>query len=90
GNKVTLDLSAANPAYRKVDMYMFQDKDDSQLHIYMPTTSFINYFANLEIVTMLSEGKITSTDTTAIEQEKPNMEERVESINVSFVFKARE
>ena len=52
GNKVTLDFSAENPACRKVDMYMFQDKDDTQLHIYMPAKSFINYFANLEILTI--------------------------------------
>ena len=89
GNKVTLDLSAANPAYRKVDMYMFQDADASQLHIYMPTSSFINYFANLEIVTLLTEGKIDPTDTAAVEKVYTNMEARVESINVSFVFKSR-
>ena len=89
GNKVTLHMSAANPAYRDVDMYMFQDKDDTQLHIYMPTSSFINYFANLEITTMLIEGKINTTDATAIEKVYTDMEARVESINVSFVFKAR-
>ena len=89
GNKVTLHMSAANPAYRDVDMYMFQDKDDTQLHIYMPTSSFINYFANLEITTMLIEGKIDTTDTSAIEKVYTDMEARVESINVSFVFKAR-
>ena len=90
GNKVTLDMSAGNPAFRKVDMYMYQDADDSQLHIYMPTSSFINYFANLEITTMLIEGKIDTTDTAAVEKVFADMDARVESINVSFVFKARE
>jgi hypothetical protein len=47
GNKVTLDISAVNPACRKVEMYMFQYVDDSQLHMYMHTNAFINYFANL-------------------------------------------
>lgn len=89
GNKVTLDMSAGNPAFRKVDMYMYQDADDSQLHIYMPTSSFINYFANLEITTMLIEGKIDTTDTAAVEKVFADMDARVESINVSFVFKAR-
>ncbi len=89
GNKVTLDMSAGNPAFRKVEMYMFQDKDNTQLHMYMPTSSFINYFANLEIVTMLTEGKIDMTDAAAIEKVYTHMEERVESINVSFVLKAR-
>ena len=89
GNKVTLDMSVGNPALRKVEMYMFQDADDSQLHIYMPTQSFINYFANLEFVTLFTEGKIDPTDTAAVEKVFSDMDARVESINVSFVFKAR-
>ena len=89
GNKVTLDFSAENPACRKVNMYIFQDKDDTQLHIYMPTKSFANYFANLEIFTMLLEGKIDPTDAAAVEKVFADMEERVESINVSLVLKAR-
>ena len=89
GNKVTLDMSAGNPAFRKVDMYMFQDADDSQLHIYMPTASFINYFANLEFVTMLQDGKIDPTDATAVAKVYADMEARIQSINVSLVFRAR-
>ena len=89
GNKVTLDFSAVYPACREVEMYMFQDAKDSQLHIYMPTKSFINYFANLEVMTLLLEGKINSADTAAIEKVYTDMEARVQSINVSFVLKAR-
>jgi hypothetical protein len=89
GNKVTLHMSVANPAYRDVDMYMFQDKDNTQLHMYMPTSSFINYFANLELVTMLIEGKIDTANTTAVEKVFADMAERVESINLSLVLKAR-
>ena len=90
GNKVTLEMSASNPAFRNIEMYMFQDADDSQLHIYMPTQSFINYFANLEVVTLLTEGKIDPTDAAAVAKVYADMEARVESINVSFVFKAIE
>jgi hypothetical protein len=89
GNKVTLDMSAGNSAYRKVDMYMFQDADDSQLHIYMPTESFINYFGNLELVTMLVDGKIDLNDATAVAKVFADMEARIESVNVSLVYKAR-
>ena len=89
GNKVTLDFSAAHPACRKVDMYMFQDADDSQLHIYMHTASFINYFANLKVLTMPLEGNYDLSDTAAVEKVFADMEARVESINVSFVMKAR-
>ena len=89
GNKVTIDYSDVNPALRKVEMYMFQDADDSQLHIYMPTSSFINYFANLEVVTMLQAGKINQSDTAAVDAVFAAMDARIESINVSLVFKAR-
>ncbi len=89
GNKVTLDFSAQFPVCRKVEMYMYQDADDSQLHMYMPTTSFINYFANMEIFGLIAEGKINQTDSTAVAKVFADMEARVESINVSFVFKVR-
>ena len=86
GNKVTLDMSAVNPALRKVEMYMYQDADDSQLHMYMHTDAFINYFANLEVVTLIAEGKLDTTDTAAVEKVFADMAARVESINVSFVM----
>ena len=89
GNKVVVDMSATNPACRKVEMYMFQDADDCQLHIYMPTKSFINYFANLLIPTLVSEGKLDTSDAAAVEKVFADMESRIESINVSLVYKAR-
>ena len=89
GNRVTLDMSTSNSACRKVDMYMFQDANDSQLHIYMPTKSFINYFANLQIPTLVSEGKLDTTDVAAVEKVFTDMEARIESINVSLIYKAR-
>ena len=87
GNKVTLDYSAVNPACRKVEMYMFQDQDNTQLHMYMHTNSFVNYFANLGIPGLIEEGKLDPTDTAAVEKVFADMESRVESINASFVFK---
>ena len=89
GNKVTLDLSAENPAFRKVDMYMYQDADDSQLHMYMHTDAFINYFANLQIFDLISDGKIDLTDAAAVEKVFTDMEARVQSINMSLVMKVR-
>ena len=89
GNKVTIDYSDVNPALRKVEMYMFQDAKDSQLHMYMHSDAFINYFANLEVVTLLQAGKIDTTDAAAVEKVFADMEARVESINVSFVMKVR-
>ena len=67
---------------------MFQDKDDTQLHISMSAKSFFNYFANLEILIMLLEGKINPNDAVAVEKVFTDMGSRVKSINVSFVLKA--
>ena len=89
GNKVTLDMSKMNPACRTVVMHMFQDKDDTQLHMYMHTDAFINYFANVEVATLIAMGEINQTDEAAIAKVFADMEARVESINVSFVLKAR-
>ena len=90
GNKVTLDMGASNPAWRTVEMYMFQDKDDTQLHMFMSTQSCINYLANFAIPALIEEGKLDPTDAAAVEKVFADMEARVESINVSFVLKARE
>ena len=90
GNKVTLDMSAINPVLRKVEMYMFQDANDNQVHVYMHTDAFINYFANMEVYTLILEGKINPSDSAAIAKVFADMEARIESINVTFVMKVRE
>ena len=89
GNKVTLDMGAEFPGLRKVEMYMFQSANDSQLHIYMPTASAVNYFANLLIPTLAGEGKLDTADTAAVDAVFAAMDARIESINVSLVYKAR-
>jgi hypothetical protein len=44
----------------------------------------------LEVVTLLTEGKLDPTDAAAVAKVYADMEARVESINVSFVMKAIE
>lgn len=88
GNKVTIKMSEFSPYYRDVDMYMYQDKDNTQLHMYMPTYAFINYFANMDLAALAVTGDIDLTDEAAVEAIFERMDERVESINVSFTFKA--
>ena len=89
GNKVTLDMSAVNPACRKVEMYMFQDSDDSQLHIFMPTHAFVNYVVNLAFPSLIENGQLDPTDAATVEKLYADMEAHIESVNVSFVFKVR-
>ena len=88
GNKVTIHMSQADSVYRDVVMYMFQDAKDSQLHMYMSTTSFINYFANAGVAGMVTTGEIDKNDENAIAAVFERMTNRIESINVSFVLKA--
>ena len=87
GNKVTIKMSELSTYYRDVDMYMFQDQDNTQLHMYMPTYSFINYFANMDLAALTVTGDIDLTDESAVKAIFDRMDERVESINVSFIFK---
>ena len=89
GNKVTLDMSAVNSACRKVEMYMFQDSDDSQLHIFIPTHAFVNYVVNLAFPSLIENGQLDPTDAATVEKLYADMEAHIESINVSFVFKVR-
>ena len=89
GNKVTLDYSNVNPACRKVEMYMFQDVDNSQLHMYIPTSGFINYFGNMQLTALNAEGKIDLSDAAAVEKVFADLDTCVESINLSLVMKAR-
>jgi hypothetical protein len=54
----------------------------------MPTYAFINYFANMDLAALTVTGDIDLTDAAAVEAIFERMDERVESINVSFTFKA--
>ncbi len=87
GNKVTIKMSEMLPYYRDVDMYMFQDQNNTQLHMYMPTYSFINYFGNMDVAALAYAGEIDVTDAAAVEAIFDRMDERVESINLSIVCK---
>ena len=87
-NMVTIKMSQYDAAYRDIDMYMFQDADDTQLHMFMPTYSFINYFANMDIAAKVSTGQIDKNDAEAIAAAFDRMDDIVDSINISFIFKA--
>ena len=52
GNKMTIKISEEYPGLKDVDMYTFQDQDNTQMHMYMPTYSFINFFGNMQVIMM--------------------------------------
>ncbi|MBO7301389.1 MAG: hypothetical protein J6U58_01610 [Bacteroidaceae bacterium] len=87
GNKMTIKMSANNPAYQDVDMYAFQDQDNTQMHWYMPTTSFEKFFGNTSVALMLGYGQLDKDDTEGIANVYKTIADAVGSINLCLVMK---
>ena len=85
GNKMTINMSANGP-YHDVVVYTFQDQDNTQMHMYMPTTSFEKFFANTSVHVMLGNGQLDKDDTEGIANVYKTIADAVESINLSIVM----
>jgi hypothetical protein len=86
GNKMTVKMSQRDAAYKDVDLYTFQDQDNSQMHMYMHTTAFVNFFGNMQATMMSQMGDLDLTDAAAVKAVFDSIDEAVETINVSFVM----
>ena len=86
GNKMTVKMSEKNPAYKDVDLYTFQDKDNTQMHMYMHSTGFVNFFGNMQVTIMEQLGQLDTTDAAAVKAVFDNIDEAVETINLSIVM----
>ena len=86
GNKMTLKMSQKNPLFKNIDLYTFQDADTTQMHMYMPTYAFINFFGNMQATIMAQNGLLDLTDATAVNAVYDSIENAVETINVSLVM----
>ena len=86
GNKMTIKMSANDPIFHDVVVYTFQDQDNSQMHMYMPTSSFEKFFANTSVSVMLGYGQIDKNDTEAIAGVYQSVADAVHSINLSIVM----
>ena len=86
GNKMTIKMSANDPIFHDVVVYTFQDKDNSQMHMYMPTSSFEKFFANTSVSVMLGYGQLDKNDADAIAAVYQNVADAVHSINLSLVM----
>ena len=86
GNKMTLKMSQKNPLFKDIDLYTFQDADTTQMHMYMPTYAFINFFGNMQVTIMAQNGLLDLTDATAVNAIYDSIENAVETINVSLVM----
>ena len=87
GNKMTIKKSANNPAYKDIDVWTFQDQDNTQMHMYMPTYAFENFLANTIVEMMSSEGKLDLTNVEKVAEIYAAVADAIETINVSFIFK---
>ena len=88
GNKMTVKVSEVYAGLKDVDLYCFQDADNCQLHMYMPTYSFVNFFGNMQIMMMSQAEQFDVTDAAAVKAVYDSVDKAVESINISFVMKA--
>ena len=86
GNKMTVKMSTKDAAYKDIDLYTFQDKDNTQMHMYMPTYAFINFFGNMQATIMSQMGDLDLTDAAAVKAVFDSIDNAVETINVSFVM----
>ena len=87
GNKMTIKKSVNNPACKDIDVWTFQDHDNTQMHMYMPVKSFENFLANTAVEMMANEGKLDLNDAAAVKAIFDQVEAAIETINVSFIFK---
>jgi hypothetical protein len=87
GNKMTVKMSEKKAVYRDLDVYSFQDVDNCQFHMYMPRTAFVNFFSNMQVAIMAEMGELDITDAAAVEAIYNSIDNAVETINLSFVFK---
>ena len=87
GNKMTIKMSTKKSAYKDVVVYAFQDADNTQMHIYMPTASFEAFFANGQIQQLEENGLLDINNAEAIAEIRNKIETAIDSINISFIFK---
>ena len=87
GNKMTIKKSVSNPIFKDIDVWTFQDQDNTQMHMYMPVSSFEKFIANTAVELMAKEGKLDLNDAEAVTAIYDGVANAIETINVSFIFK---
>ena len=87
GNKITVKVSEVYPEFKDVELYTFQDADNTQMHIYMPTHSFEAFFGNLQVMALSQKGELDKTDAAAVKAVHDRVDATIESINLSLIMK---
>lgn len=86
-NILTIKMSERGSALKDITFYAFQDADECQMHLYMHTDAFVNFFTNEQAImlTMTQVGDIIN-DAAAVEEIHKVIDEAVESINLSLIM----
>ena len=87
GNKMTIKMSESYPVLQDIEVYTFQDQDNTQMHLYMPTASFEKFFANTSVFVMLGNGQLDINETEAVAGVYQTVADAIESINLTIVMK---
>ena len=89
GNKITVKMTQRVPTLKDVELYTFQDVNDSQMHIYMHKNQFVNFFTNMKaMLTVGKDEQFDINDPADIEDIYTRIDAAVQSINLSVVLKA--
>lgn len=86
GNKMTIKMSELNSVYRDVEVYTFQDQDNTQMHMYMHTSTFVDFFGNMQVNLMAAKGQLDMNDAAAVNAVFDSIDDAVETINLSLVM----
>ena len=90
GNKMTIKMSEKVATLKDVVLYAFQDADCSQMHFYMHKTAFVNFYTNMQAMLMeATNEQFDINNAEAVNAIYNEINNAVETINVSLVFKAR-
>lgn len=88
-NILTVKMSERGSALKDITFYAFQDADDCQMHLYMHTDAFVNFFTNEHAIMLtMTQGENAVNDATVVGEIHKIIDEAVESINLSIVMKS--
>ena len=83
-----VDKTGRHASYRDVVIYAFQDVDCSQFHMYMPTSTFENFFSNMSLSILSASGQVDINNQVHVDAVYQNVADAIESINVSIVMES--
>ena len=88
GNKFTVKMSKKVSTLKDVVFYAFQDAEDNQMHLYMHRDAFVNFYTNMQAMLMIVENpQFDITNAEAVDAIYNNINDAVESINLSIIMK---